>query len=191
MDIKKSRLYTATGDDGTTGLVGGMRVPKHSARLEAYGTVDELNSHIGLLVASLPASDDFDAERSTLRWVQHRLFDIGSALATPPQPDVTPKAGVDEQCISRLEHAIDEVDSFLPPFRKFILPGGTVAAAEAHVCRTVARRAERRITALAATEPGNPLTQRYMNRLSDYLFAAARFNNIKAAADEVFWEKDC
>ncbi|MDE7410733.1 MAG: cob(I)yrinic acid a,c-diamide adenosyltransferase [Paramuribaculum sp.] len=183
----KSTLYTRTGDTGTTALVDGSRTPKDSARLEAYGTIDELNSHIGLLMALDPQSP----EASVLLSVQHRLFDIGGYLACPPADVPLLPPGVTAADITLIEQAIDRVDSQLPRHNRFILPGGCQAAAQAHVARTVARRAERRIITLAATEPVDPAVLRYINRLSDYLFALARFNNVRQETDEIFWEKNC
>lgn len=190
-DTKKSILYTRTGDRGTTSLVGGQRAPKDSPRLEAYGTVDELNSHIGLLISLLPATDTFAPVARHLLTVQHRLFDIGAALATPTEPGQTPPEGVTDAAVAAIEQEIDRVDASLPPLNRFVLPGGTVAAAQAHVARTVCRRAERRIITLADQAPVAQTILRYLNRLSDLLFAIARFNNVKTDATEIFWDKDC
>lgn len=174
-------IYTKTGDRGTTSLVGGTRVPKDSMRLEAYGTVDELNSWIGLLCAD-PACDD--ADRDTLTYIQNRLFDIGSELATEPasawQP--VPMSAVAAQ---RLEREIDRLDAALPRHNRFILPGGSQSSARAHIARTVARRAERRIVTLSETDPVNPHLLAFVNRLSDYLFVLARHFN--AGHPEVYW----
>lgn len=187
----KSPLYTATGDNGTTALIGGTRTQKHAPRIEAYGTTDELNSHIGLLISLLPTDDTFHPIARTLTTIQHQLFNIGAALATPPIPGSHPRAGITPAEIDTLEQAIDRIDSQLPPLRQFILPGGTTAASQAHVARTVCRRAERRITALADQEPVAPETIRYINRLSDLLFAIARTCNVKTANPEILWSKDC
>ncbi|MBD5375058.1 MAG: cob(I)yrinic acid a,c-diamide adenosyltransferase [Bacteroides sp.] len=188
---KKSNLYTRTGDSGTTSLVGGSRTTKHSPRLEAYGTVDELNSHIGLLISHMPSNRDFAPIAHSLLKVQHRLFDIGAALATPTGPGEEPANGVTDSAITELEHEIDRIDSQLPPLNRFVLPGGTIAASQAHVARTVCRRAERRTLSLATDTPVAPEILRYLNRLSDYLFAIARFNNVKTSSTEIFWDKDC
>ncbi len=188
---KKRNLYTRTRDRGTTSLVGGQRAPKDSPRLEAYGTVDELNSHIGLLISLLPSSDTFAPIARHLLGVQHRLFDIGAALATPTVPGQTPPEGVGEAAIEAIEREIDRVDSTLPPLNRFVLPGGTTAAAQAQVTRTVCRRAERRIITLAAQAPVAQTILRYLNRLSDLLFAIARFNNVNTSGTEIFWDKDC
>lgn len=185
--MTKSRLYTRTGDDGTTSLVGGARAPKDSTRLEAYGTVDELNSWLGLLAASDALTPE---RRSTLHGIQNRLFDIGAALATEPESSWQP-APVPEEAITDIETAIDSVDSALPPVRRFILPGGHPDAARANIARTVARRAERRIISLAREAEIDPGILRYVNRLSDFLFALAREININTGHDEIFWEKNC
>ncbi|MDE7451901.1 MAG: cob(I)yrinic acid a,c-diamide adenosyltransferase [Paramuribaculum sp.] len=184
--MKKSNLYTATGDKGTTSLVGGARERKDSPRIEAYGTIDSLNSHIGLL-RSLTAADELTTPM--LHTVQCRLFDIGTALATPGQLSDTPP--VSENDIKELETYIDTVDSHLPALNSFVLPTGTPAAAQAHVARTECRRAERLIVALSRTIPIHPQTLIYLNRLSDLLFAIARFNNINARQPEIFWSKNC
>lgn len=188
---EKSNLYTRTGDQGTTSLVGGQRAPKDSPRLEAYGTIDELNSHIGLLISLLPDAEAFTTIARHLLKVQHRLFDIGAALATPSDTTTPPSAGVSDTDISEIEQEIDRVDSALPPLNRFVLPGGTTAASQAHVARTVCRRAERRIITLATQVSVSPAIIRYLNRLSDLLFAIARFNNVKTSATEIFWDKDC
>ena len=183
--MSKSRLYTRGGDRGTTSLVGGTRVAKHDARLEAYGTVDELNSHLGLL-GSAAGLDDRD--RATLATLQHRLFDAGTLLATEPESSWQP-APLPESVVEALESEIDRLDEALPPLRQFILPGGHPDASRAHVARTVARRAERRMTALAATGAEvSPTVLRLVNRLSDYLFALARTINVRTSTPEVLWE---
>lgn len=188
--MKKSCLYTRTGDDGTTSLVGGSRELKTAPRIEAYGTVDELNSWIGLVAAAgeIPADD-----ATLLPWIQMRLFDIGSYLACPaPGPGCAPLLGpgVDTRAISRLESAIDRLDASTPPVHRFVLPGGCPAAAAAQVARSVARRAERRILALHATTAVDASVRQFVNRLSDYLFILARHLNHLAATPELFWERD-
>lgn len=187
--MKKSNLYTRTGDLGTTSLVGGQRVGKDSERLEAYGTVDELNATIGMLTSAtgLPAD-----QRPVLIAIQHRLFDIGAYLATDSGPDaITACNGLGHEAIARLEHNIDLMDDAVPPLNRFLLPGGTPLAATAHLARTVCRRAERRIVALASTAYVDPDVQRYINRLSDYLFVLSRYINHKAGEPEIFWDKNC
>lgn len=183
----KSPLYTRTGDAGTTSLVGGSRADKDDPRLEAYGTIDELNSHIGIVHAQAPTPEI----ASTLLWIQHRLFDIGGYLACPPDGQFTLPPGVNDADIARLEHAIDTVDSQMPRLKAFVLPGGSIEAAQAHVARTVARRAERRIITLNRLHSVDPTILRFINRLSDFLFSIARFNNVNRHIDEIFWHKDC
>lgn len=181
----KSNVYTRTGDSGTTSLVGGERIAKDDARLEAYGTVDELNSWIGLL-ASLPTVRS--EARATLRRVSNRLFDVGSALATAPGSSWQPPAFPLSE-IEALEADIDAVDASLPRHNRFILPSGHPDAARANIARTVARRAERRIITLGSKVSVDPAILRFINRLSDYLFVLGRQINVSNGADEVFWEK--
>lgn len=185
--MTKSNVYTRSGDRGTTSLVGGTRVAKDSARLEAYGTVDELNSWLGLLHASQYVGYD---DKAILHKIQNRLFDIGSMLATEPesrwQPEPLPTHAVDE-----IEEAIDRLDSSLPAHHRFILPGGCEDAARAHIARCVARRAERRIITLSSDTPVDPQIISYINRLSDYLFVLARAINHNFGSEEIFWEKNC
>lgn len=184
--MKKSNIYTRTGDLGTTALVDGTRTAKYSIRLEAYGTIDELNSTIGLLLAT-PGCPD--SAKTPLTEVQHRLFDIGSYLACAPEGEIQLPPGVDTEDIARLEKAIDETDAGLPRHNQFILPSGTQSAAQAHVARTVCRRAERRILALNAESPVAPHVIAYINRLSDYLFTVGRLCNIESGKPEIFWQK--
>lgn len=183
--MKKSHLYTRTGDSGMTSLVGGQRVPKTHLRLEAYGTVDELNSQLGLLLTYLDDASD----RDVLLAVQNQLFVICSELATADEDLKARRSGVIEDDVRWMEAAIDAAEEGQPGWRGFILPGGTRGAAVAHVCRTVCRRAERRIHALAAEAEVNPLLLAYVNRLSDYLFALAKKINLKAGKEENFWHK--
>lgn len=183
------KIYTKTGDTGTTSLVGGKRVSKTHVRLEAYGTVDELSAYLGLLQTYLPKEE----EKSLIQWVQNRLFDLGSRLATEddsPYLDRIPEVGVDE--VDRLEQAIDEMQQGLPPLQSFVLPGGCRGAALCHVCRTVCRRAERRVLAMA--DEGIAVDERlvaFLNRLSDFLFVLARKMNNLSGCEEIFWEKAC
>lgn len=182
--MKKSNLYTATGDKGTTSLVGGKRVSKCDARLEAYGTTDELNAHIGLLVAMMPSGDDV----TLLRRIQDSLFIVGSALATDLATTTLHEASrLKEEEITCVEQRIDYLDSQVPPLCKFVLPGGAAAAAQAHVCRTVCRRAERCICTLAEHHQVADNVQRYVNRLSDYFFVLARYINHTTSTPEIFW----
>jgi cob(I)alamin adenosyltransferase len=171
------KIYTRTGDSGETSLFGGSRVPKNDPRIEAYGTVDELNSFLGAArAAGLPQSID-----DQLHQVQMDLFEIGAHLASP---GASRFPGVEETRIEQLEQAIDAMESELSPLTTFILPGGTPGAAQLHVARTVCRRAERCVVALR-----EDATLRYLNRLSDYLFVAARFANLRAGRSDVPWKR--
>lgn len=183
--MAKSNVYTRTGDAGMTSLVGGKRVSKDDDRLNAYGTVDELNSWIGLISASdaLP-----EGQKEILLFIQNKLFDVCSSLATEPESTWQPQPFAIED-VERLEQAIDQLDAELPPFRCFILPGGHYDAAQTHVARTVARRAERLIITLNRTSPVDPTLAKFVNRLSDYLFVLARAININASVEEIIWKK--
>ena len=179
-----SKLYTRTGDKGETALVDGSRRPKHDARVAAYGTVDELNATLGL--ARLHATGDTDAALSR---IQNDLFDLGSDLANPAEDDPKaeyPALRMTAEQTTRLEAEIDAMTATLEPLRSFILPGGSALAAHLHLCRTVSRRAERLATGLAASEPVNTHAVTYLNRLSDWFFAAARMANDGGRAD-VLW----
>lgn len=184
MSIGKHKLYTRGGDKGKTSLVGGKRVPKHCARLESYGTVDELNSFIGWLLShELPEEDT-----ETLTWIQHKLFSVASALATDPeQTEIRIESQVSEEAIARVEGEIDRLSAMTPPLSAFILPAGGAIPAAAHICRTVCRRAERSIYRLHENEPVEEAVLRYMNRLSDYFFALARKESYRLNATEVTW----
>lgn len=183
--LKKSLVYTRTGDAGTTSLVGGTRVPKTHIRLEAYGTVDELNAQLGLLLTYL--SDERDAR--FVRRVQHTLFSVGAQLATDIfQSSVCQRSVVTSEQVAEIEREIDYVDSLLPPLRAFVLPGGGRGAAVCHVCRTVCRRAERRILSLAQEAEVASELLAYVNRLSDYLFVLSRKMNQDEKKGEIFWQ---
>lgn len=183
----KSILYTRTGDGGTTSLVGGVRVGKDDLRLEAYGTLDELNAHIGAIDSMVTDNRLHDR----LHTLQNVLFDIGAYLATPADsPYLNPQPVAPEQ-IAALERIIDLTDEEVPPARCFVLPGGTQAAAQAHVARTVCRRCERRIIALSRIAEVNAGVMIFINRLSDYLFALSRWLNYNAGMEEILWSKDC
>lgn len=178
------KIYTKTGDDGGTGLFGGPRVRKDDPRIEAYGSVDELNAVIGLIRAEiLPAGMD-----DLLRGIQNRLFDVGAELATP-DPEKHGTRIVNEGHIAILERAIDHCEETLSPLRQFVLPGGTRAAALLHLGRTVCRRAERRLITFADVAEVAPLLIIYLNRLSDLLFVMARAANQSAGVSDVPWEK--
>lgn len=192
--MEKSMIYTKTGDKGMTSLVGGQRVSKTDLRLEAYGTVDELNSQLGLLLTEVGDASD----HALLNEVQNHLFVVGGYLATDQSTtQLRAQSVVTPAMIESLEKAVDEIDSSLPKLRAFVLPGGTRGASMAHVCRTVCRRAERRILAL-----NNQLKERdeaeldanvlsYMNRLSDFLFVLARKMNIIEGQNEIIWKNPC
>lgn len=179
-------LYTGTGDSGTTSLVGGKRVSKASARLEAYGTLDEFSAHLGLL-ATFKENPPFI--NTLFAVMQHRLFDIGAYLATDApegtKPAITTLTQVD---VTEIEGAIDTLESQVPAAKNFVLPGGTRTAAEANIARTVCRRAERRIIALAAKSYVDPMVIRYINRISDLLFILSRYYNHAAGIPEVLWQ---
>jgi cob(I)alamin adenosyltransferase len=178
-----SRIYTKTGDKGETGLGDGSRVPKDHPRVSAYGTVDELNAVLGLLVAHQPA------EVELLRNVQNDLFDLGADLCLPSQPGEAPgaKLRVRPEQAARLEAAIDRLNANLAPLTSFVLPGGSPAAAWCHLARTVCRRAERAVVTLTASESVNPEVIVYLNRLSDLLFVLARVYNGNGR-DDVLWQ---
>jgi cob(I)alamin adenosyltransferase len=182
-----NRVYTRTGDAGETGLAGGQRVAKDSARIEAYGAVDELNSFLG---AARVTAQDLDLKEfcAILLRVQHELFNLGSILATLPE-DVHPRqARITAEEIARLEAEMDRMNEGLPPLRSFVLPGGSRLNAELHVCRTVCRRAERRLVTLAHMEKVPPEAVRYLNRLSDALFVWSRWASAQSGAAETLWE---
>ena len=187
--MKITTIYTRRGDEGQTDLVGGVRIKKTDARIEAYGTIDELSSHIGLLIALLKNSDE---ERQRLVNIQNHLFNIGTHLAT--DQSLTPlyaSAKLPQGVVGDLEKAIDRLNAQLPEPQGFILPGGTQAAAQCHVCRTVCRRAERRICELAATAIVGPDIIQYVNRLSDYLFILAKIINFNTGQPEITWQNAC
>jgi cob(I)alamin adenosyltransferase len=181
------KLYTRGGDAGETSLFGGDRVRKDDPRIWAYGEVDELNSALGLAVAELPDEDS----RARLRRVQSELFDVCAELATPDlatnptRARSVPRVGQDE--VDALERWIDELEDEVAPLTHFVLPGGSRAAATLHLARTICRRAERRVVAFAAETPLSPALVRYLNRLSDLLFALARAANARAGVPEPVW----
>lgn len=186
--MAKSNIYTRTGDAGTTSLAGGERVNKNSVRLESYGTIDELSSSVGVVIAS---ASGYENVRRQLIKVQNKLFNIGGYLATNVLPGETPAVwGVSEEDIETMEKDIDLFDSEIPKVRAFVLPGGSLLSAYAHMARTVCRRAERRILDLATESFVDPLLITYINRLSDYLFVLARYFNFKEGVSEIVWDKD-
>lgn len=185
--MEKSRLYTGGGDRGTTSLVGGERERKDSARLEAYGTVDEFSTFLGVLASCVADNENIS---SRLQKIQNRLFDIGGYLASRPGgTGLPPVAGLDASS-REIEGWIDELDSAVPKVKAFVLPGGCMAASHAHVARAVCRRAERRIITLASIEEVDPEVRIYFNRLSDFLFILARYLNHCAGVAEITWKRD-
>ncbi|MDT3736437.1 MAG: cob(I)yrinic acid a,c-diamide adenosyltransferase [Denitratisoma sp.] len=180
MGHRLSKIYTRTGDAGTTGLADGSRVSKDSARIAALGDLDELNSVVGLLL-----TEDLPEDiRALLTGIQHDLFDLGGEMAIPGA------ALLDEKSIDGLEDAIDRYNADLGPLKEFILPGGTRAAALAHLARGVCRRAERQLVGLAAAEAVSEAGRKYVNRLSDLLFVLGRTLNRLAGRSDVLWQKD-
>ncbi|HWQ55061.1 MAG TPA: cob(I)yrinic acid a,c-diamide adenosyltransferase [Bryobacteraceae bacterium] len=183
-----NRVYTRKGDGGQTRLVGGQRVAKDALRINAYGTVDELNSFIGLARATAEGDPQLAELSSILKRVQHELFNLGSILATMPE-DVGPaQPRVTDHDIAQLEGEIDRMNSAVPPLRSFVLPGGSRINAELHVCRTVCRRAERILVALGREETLPPEPLKYLNRLSDALFVWSRWASHAIDAPETLWE---
>ena len=180
MGNRLSKIYTRTGDDGSTGLGDGSRVDKDSLRVEAYGTVDEANSAIGVVLACDSLSADI---RSSLTEIQHDLFDLGGELCIPGH------VAISQLFVDRLEHDLDALNADLPPLKDFILPGGGTAAAACHLARTVVRRAERRVQTLHKSEPVSEFTLRYLNRLSDLLFVMARVLARVESGQEVIWDR--
>ncbi|WP_297869405.1 cob(I)yrinic acid a,c-diamide adenosyltransferase [uncultured Flavobacterium sp.] len=184
------KVYTKTGDTGTTALFGGTRVPKHHIRIESYGTVDELNSHIGLI----RDQDMSDLYKNVLIEVQDRLFTVGAILATPPEKETMKNGqprlqnlGIVESDIEFLENEIDRMEEALPPMTHFVLPGGHTTVSYCHIARCVCRRAERLAVHLNDIEPTDERVIKYLNRLSDYLFVLARKLSHDLNADEIQW----
>ncbi|NGQ97363.1 cob(I)yrinic acid a,c-diamide adenosyltransferase [Brevibacillus sp. SYP-B805] len=176
------RIYTKSGDKGETSLISGARVPKDSPRVEAYGTCDEANSTIGLALSLLPEADEWQELRRVFHVVQTKLFHIGAELATPAGKQVG--WPIREEDVTFLEQQIDKLDDSLPQLTNFVLPGGHPSAAALHVARTVVRRAERETVRIAGSEPVNGTVLKYLNRLSDFLFVAARYVNLKTGKKE-------
>ncbi len=181
------KIYTRTGDTGETGLFGGPRVSKDARRINAYGTVDELNATLGLVASGLQQTDALQEVRSRLRRVQNELFVLGADLATPLDASID-LSRIDDRHVDMLEEEIDEMDKALPPLERFILPGGSETAARLHLARTVARRAERELVAFGKDAPYNVTALRYLNRLSDWLFVLARWTNKQCDVPEVEWQ---
>lgn len=181
------KIYTKTGDKGQTSLIGGTRVPKNNPKIEAYGTIDELNSFVGLL-STYPQAQ---SELEFLREIQHKLFNIGSNLATDTSKTSMLKASIiTEEDILQMESAIDKLDADLPELTNFVLPGGSAAGSMAHVCRTVTRRAERRVLDLISQEYAiDPIILKYINRMSDYFFTLSRYITVNECNKEILWKK--
>ena len=180
MGNRLTKIYTRTGDNGTTGLGDGSRTDKDSLRIEAMGTVDELNCAIGVLLCN-PLSEPL---QSTLVAIQHTLFDLGGELCIPGT------AVIGEERVAMLEQRLDALNAGLPPLREFILPGGSDAAAACHLARAVCRRSERRAYSLSKAEAVNPNAMKYLNRLSDLLFVMARYLNKEAGIPDVLWQHE-
>jgi cob(I)alamin adenosyltransferase len=194
MAIRLTRIYTRTGDQGMTALVGGGRVPKESVRLEAYGTVDELNAAIGIVRTYLPNyrerfAADFEWYSEMLRRVQNELFDVGSELATPPQAEYEGMHRMSEGEVAELEHEMDRMQEELRPLNSFTLPGGGILNAFLHQARTVCRRAERICWALKRDEPVSDQLLIYLNRLSDHLFIQSRWVAKRLDEPEFLWDR--
>jgi cob(I)alamin adenosyltransferase len=188
MNMDKSMVYTKTGDQGVTSLVGGKRVAKTDQRIESYGTVDELNAFVGLLMTEVKEQEDLDF----LRFIQHKLFTAGSYLATDSEcTELRVESKITPESILRIEREIDRIDSELPRMKAFILPGGGRSAALAHVCRTVCRRSERQIYRLHETANIEAPVLIFINRLSDYFFVLARKECIRNHGEEIIWDYTC
>ena len=190
-------VYTKTGDKGTTSLVGGRRVKKSDPRVEAYGTVDELNSHIGLLAellavrASAPdVASDIEKSRAQLKKIQNNLFVVQTLLATEDEGIYAKLPQLHDDAVSEVEQWIDAMDSQLPKLKSFVIPGGSVASAQAHVCRTVCRRAEREMVRLSEEVQIDEVLLKYINRTSDYLFVLSRFTLFVLHHEEIFWSAE-
>ena len=179
----EGKIYTRSGDDGTTGLRGNVRVGKDDPRLDVYGTIDELNSHLGL-IRTLAEHEKLPDLAARIAQIQNEMFSIGSELATPPGAGIPATNCIQAGQISRLENWIDEMNAATPPLHSFILPGGTIINAQLHVARTVCRRAERRLVDFSRHEKVSPLLIVYLNRLSDLLFTMARFDSHSKGAAE-------
>ncbi|MBK9735541.1 MAG: cob(I)yrinic acid a,c-diamide adenosyltransferase [Saprospiraceae bacterium] len=176
------KIYTKTGDEGTTSLFGGKRIHKDDIRIEAYGTVDELNSFIGLLLTSVSDEDQIQI----LIVIQNRLFTIGSNLASDPEKQmITPD--ISEEDVQLLEKSMDNMDYDLAPLKNFILPGGSLSVSYAHICRTICRRAERRVVTLNRESPVDQYIEIYLNRLSDYFFVLSRWLAHIENVKEIIW----
>ncbi|GLR16247.1 cob(I)yrinic acid a,c-diamide adenosyltransferase [Portibacter lacus] len=176
------KIYTKTGDAGETGLFGGKRVSKDSLRIEAYGTTDELNAFIGQLISS----QDIQSVRSFLVKIQNEIFIMGSMLSMPSDQNFDIPI-ISESDIEDIEVEIDRMEKKLAPLKNFILPSGSAAISSSHICRTISRRAERRVVTLEQSEEINPLIKKYLNRLSDYFFVLSRYIAVETGVEETIW----
>lgn len=187
--MRLSKIYTRSGDKGTTKLADGSDLLKCHERIEAYGTVDELNSFVARLRDSIADTQELIQMDAQLIKIQNELFDIGGELASPAELVAKLRCVVSEKSTTRLEAEIDAMNDSLAPLKNFVLPGGHPANTAAHICRTVCRRAERRVLALSRTEDIRPQLLRYLNRLSDWLFVASRHASQKLNVDEILWDQ--
>jgi cob(I)alamin adenosyltransferase len=185
------KIYTRNGDKGKTGLVGAHSISKADDRVECYGEVDELNSFVGLLIAEVDQVTELKAQVLLLKKIQHSLFDMGSNLSSLPSERTVYKVPrIDLSEVTEMEHGMDEMDKKLTPLKKFIMPGGSKASATCHVCRTVCRRAERRVVLMNEKDSSDPVLVeaiQYLNRLSDYFFMLARYINFTNKSLDVTW----
>lgn len=186
MTHRLSTIVTKSGDTGTTSLGDGQRLAKDHRRIHAIGDVDELNSHVGLLISQLKASENagYTAHHLLLAQIQHNLFDLGSELAVPGYN------ALPDDIVTSLEQSIEVMLEHLSPLKEFILPGGSISAAQAHICRSVSRRVERSLVALNFEEPISDLSLQFINRLSDYFFVLARDLNRLAQRADIFWQQN-
>lgn len=194
MAIRINRVYTRSGDDGKTALVGGRRVAKDDLRISSYGDVDELNSVLGMVRAELERPPYCDSSSAAgldevLGYLQQQLFDLGSELATPPEDAYDGMIQIADTDVSRLEDFIDALQPDLEPLKSFVLPGGGAAGAALHLARTVCRRTERTVTGLVREGQASPNTAQYLNRLSDLLFVQSRWIAVKTGRTETLWQK--
>ena len=191
--MKKSNVYTCTGDSGKTSLVGGKRVSKTDLRLTAYGSVDELNSFLGTLLAFINNHEtDFSEDKDLILYIQNKLFTVGSYLATDPEfTEFREASKMNDEAINKIENRIDSIDSELPRLNNFVIPGGSILSGQANICRSVCRRAEREILKIHENSELDNNILRFMNRLSDYLFVFSRLCNIRTGTNEVLWDKSC
>ncbi len=178
------KIYTKTGDKGQTSLIGGTRLPKQHIRIEAYGTVDELNSHLGLI---RDVTDENDFNFQILLHIQDRLFTMGSHLAADPEKNKMALPNLLDEDVTELENAIDKMNEVLPEMKHFVLPGGHVYVSYAHIARTVCRRAERAVLKLSENEKVEAIIPQYLNRLSDYIFVLSRYMSQHLQANEIKW----